>query len=333
MANYWEDPKLKLYYKSSTDYSLDDNGAKRYKKPATVTGTLVTDVQTDLIAAGYLTGTADGAYGNKTHRAVLRFQRRAQTKLRMSTAGVPADVATITYCNGSHGVCDPDTAKELRLWITSKLKAPLGRYKMIAVSGGKLRSDAANAWTTASLAIKAKGGTIDHPYGDTTRSVTFRKKTGGNSLYSLHYTGRAVDLNQGLAGGKKQRYFVEKETVNGDTYWRILCKTTDQTGAQGKKILKTAKRKYYVFYSKKEKPLPEAYYLDITEQLRLANFIRIKAHSNWKTNAKGQEWWHFHYNVDIQATFQDEMELIGHDEATLRKNGWNTDARLDRKPG
>lgn len=333
-ANYWDDAKLNLYFNSASDCSIDENGAKIYNKKATVSGTYVTDLQNDLIATGYLTGKADGSFGSGTKRALLRFQRRAKNSLyRIKQGPVPADVAAATYAGQINGSCDAATAKEIRLWISQQLKAPLGRFSMIAVTGGTLRSDVAPLWTTLVQKVKALGATIDSPYGDTTRAVTFRKSTGGNSLFSLHYTGRAVDLNQGYAGGKDQRYYVVKEDIGNDTFWRVYCKTDKQDSTQGKKILKTDKIKYYSFWAKKEVDMPEAYYLDLTETLKTAGFVRIKAHSDWKTNPKGTEWWHFHYDKDLQETFQDEMELIGHDEATLRKNGWNSDDKLDRKPG
>ncbi len=232
-----------------------------------------------------------------------------------------------------NGVAVQNTAKELRLWVDKKLKAPLGRFKLVPISGGKLRNDIAGLWTTQVQIIKKNDGVIDSPYGDTTRPISFRKSTGGNSLFSLHYTGRAVDLNQGFAGGKNQRYYVVKETVGSDTYWRIYCKTDKQDSSQGKKLLKSQKIKYYSFWAKKEIDLPEAYYVDLTKTLQTAGFKRIRAHSNWKTNAKGAEWWHFHYDKNLQSTFQDELELLGYDEKALRQNGWNSDAKLDKKPG
>lgn len=331
--NYWEDAQLNLYYKSAKDHSIDDNAAKTYRKTATAPETYVTDMQTDLIVIGYLSGKADGDYGPKTKRAITRFQRRAHTKLRVNSAGAPADVASATYFCGITGICDPDTAKEIRLWLSKKLSAPLKRYSLVGVPGGRLRNDVAALWNAAVLQISANGGTLASPYGDTTRSVGFRKSTGGNSLFSLHYTGRAVDLNQGLAGGKGQRYYVEKEVISGATYWVVYCKTDSQTGAQGKKITAALNKKYYSFWSKKEIAFPEGYYINVTEFLKARGFVRIKAHSNWKTQPKGQEWWHFHYDKDLQATFQDEMELLGYDEATLKKHGWNTDLKLDTKPG
>ena len=74
-----------------------------------------------------------------------------------------------------------------------------------------------------------------------------------------------MDLNQALAGGKNQRYYVVKETVVKKTFWRIYCKTDNQKGTQGKKITKAQKKKYYSFWAKKEVDMPEAYYIDITE--------------------------------------------------------------------
>jgi hypothetical protein len=333
---YWEDKGLKLYYTSSTDCSVDENGAKKDKKKATAPGTYVTDLQNDLIAAGYLKeGSADGSFGPGTKRAVLRFQRRAKNSLyRVQGEGketVAADVKALTYTGEVNGICDLDTAKELRLWISQKLKAPLNRFPLVPITGGMLRQDAAILWVLAAQQVKALGGTIDSPYGDTTRSVTFRKSTGGNSLYSLHYTGRAVDLNQGLAGGRNQRYYVVKEADGSDTVWRIYCKTDKQDGTQGRSIGRGIK--YYVFGSKKEVDLPQAYYLDLTTFLSNFGFMRIKAHSNWQTNAKGQEWWHFHYNHDLSDSFSDEMELVGITEDVLKKNGWDTEAKLDHKPG
>lgn len=332
--HYWQDPNVNLYYNTSQDCSIDEKGAKKYNKKATTKFNYVTELQEDLIATGYPPGIADGVFGSKTRRALRRFQRRAKnSRYRTKTGAVPADVATNTYNGKIDGICDGSTAKELRFWIDKQLKAPLGRFKLTPITGGTLRSDVANIWTMLTQKIKNEGGTIESPYGDTTRSVTFRKSTGGNSLFSLHYTGRAIDLNQGLAGGKGQRYYVIKEPTGNDTYWRIYCKTDKQDSSQGKKLTKAEKIKYYSFWAKKEIDLPEAYYMDLTEKLKSAGFNRIRAHANWETNPKGAEWWHFHYDKQLQETFQDEMELIGIDEANLRRNGWDTEAKLDRKPG
>jgi hypothetical protein len=333
IANYWDDNNLHLYFNTSSDFSLDINGAKKYKKQATAPGEFVTQLQNHLIELNYLGGTSDGYFGKKTKRAVLRFQRHSHRVYRMKKSGHAADVKKISFTGAVNGTCDYTTAQEIQNWLKNSWVLPLGRFKFVSIGNGKLRSDAAMAFNTTKSYIKSKGGTLDGPYGDTTRSAAFRKHTGGNSLYSLHYTGRAVDLQQALAGGRKQRYFVVREIAGGDTYWRIYCKTDRQDGTQGSKISKLKKIKYYSFFDKKEYQLPEAYYVDITNILNKNGFARIKSHSNWKINSKGLEWWHFHYEKDLQKTFQDEMELVGYSEEVLRNNGWKTDAQLDHKPG
>jgi len=199
--------------------------------------------------------------------------------------------------------------------------------------GGRLRSDAAAAWNTARLSIMARGGTIDVKDYNSTRGLSFRKHTGGNSLFSFHYASRAIDITQALAGGQNQRYFVVKEMIGSSLYWRIYCIANKQNGCQGTKILRSQGIKYYSFYTKKEYALKKGYYIDITQILEHNGFTRIKAHSDWKTNPLATEWWHYHYTKNIQATFQDELELVGFDEQTLRNKGWNTDAQLDHPPG
>jgi len=110
--NYWDHVSLKLYYNSGSDCSIDDIGAKKYNKTANVTSDLVTQVQKELIYLGYLTDIADGYYGSKTKRSVLRFQRHAKRLYRMLGCGTPDDVKTPTYTGQVNGVCDHATAKE-----------------------------------------------------------------------------------------------------------------------------------------------------------------------------------------------------------------------------
>jgi len=91
--------------------------------------------------------------------------------------------------------------------------------------------------------------------------------------------------------------------------------------------------------------IPAGWYIDMTSMIEATGkFKRIPAQKGFddstKTDAKQlgdrynkTEWWHFQYIVDIQATFQDEMELIGVTEDELRSAGWAKDEELDHKPG
>jgi peptidoglycan hydrolase-like protein with peptidoglycan-binding domain len=329
--NYWDYSSLKL-----NENDVDDAGAKKYKKKATAPLTYVQDLQKDLITLGYIkSGGADGAYGGGAKRAVLRFQRHAGRVYRVvgatkTAADVkPADVFSHTV----DGVCDHDTATEVRKWITNGWVNPVGRFSIKTLStSGRLREDAADEFEAIIKSVNAAGGTLEGPYGDTLRGLAKTSKAGASG-YSFHYSGRAVDINQGLAGGKNQRYFVAKDPSGSDLYWRIYCRTEKQDGTQGTEK-KKGDVKCWDFSGGVEYNIKAGYYIDLTDTIQASGkFERIKAHSDWATNYNGTEWWHFQYNVDKQATFEDELELIGFTEQQIRDHGWSTDAELDHAPG
>jgi peptidoglycan hydrolase-like protein with peptidoglycan-binding domain len=332
-ADYWNDAALRL-----ANGSIDGKYAAAKKKPANVPHNYVSDLQRDLIELGYLkAGSDDGSYGPGTERAVRRFQRHARRTLRMQGG---AKVLSAAWSGVVSGVCDPGTAKEVRRWIDKKYRLPRGVHSLVRIDGGKLRDDVAKRWKEAIDDVAKKGGTLLPPgkgaseyYSDTWRNpASGFKSTGGNSKLSLHYTGRAVDLSMEPAGGKKQRWWIAKETAGSKTYWRIYCKTDKQDGTQGTKIAAKSK-KYYEFYKNEgEKWIPEGYYVNLTEILKSFDFERIPAQDGWTTTAKKQEWWHFYYAKDVQETFLDEMELVGYSEDQLTKWGW-TKADLDKSPG
>lgn len=338
---YFEEEKLLLQ-----KGSIDTVGAKKSGKKATVPGTQVSDLQRDLVTLGYLQSKdVDGIFGGGLTRALSRFQKHAQRSYRMK-GETSDDEPKPVFAGRTDGVCEPATAAEVQRWVGKGWVLPLNRFPIVPIVGGKLRQDAAKQWVSAITYAESKGAQIPTRYGDTTRNVTAGfVTTGGNSRFSHHYTGRAVDLSQEEAGWvaaeKRQgRWFVVKESLGGNTYWRIWCRTKSQDGTQGTEINPatpgvTAKvtTKYYSFYEKKEKDVPTGHYVDLSSIFLQFSFDRIPAHGDWKTNPKGQEWWHFFYNVDLQPTFLDEMELRGVSEKVLRSAGWNSDKDLDRKPG
>ncbi len=329
--NYWEYDKLSLDLNA-----VDDEGAKKYKKKATAPLSYVKTLQTDLVTLGYLkSGSPDGLYGGGTKRAVLRFQRHAGRVYRMVGASkTAADVAkTDVFSHAQDGVCDHDTAGEVRKWITNGWVNPVGRFPKTNLStSGKLRQDAAAAFETVLTSVTTAGGTLDGPYGDTLRSLAKTSKAGASN-YSFHYCGRAVDINQGFGGGKGQRYYIAKDASGSDLFWRIYCRTDKQDGTQGTEK-KKGDVKCWDFGSGKEYDIKAGYYIDLTDTITSGGtFERIKAHSDWATNYNGTEWWHFQYTVDKQATFEDELELVGFTEEQIRAAGWSTDAELDHAPG
>lgn len=126
LKKYWNDNTLKLYYKSKSDFSLDENGAKKYNKKATAKDHYVTDLQSDLKTLGYLTGKPDGYYGQGTSRAIIRFQRHAKRLYRVKKDGTTDDVKTTSYKGTETGTCDKSTAAEIRNWVTKNWVLPPG---------------------------------------------------------------------------------------------------------------------------------------------------------------------------------------------------------------
>lgn len=93
--------------------------------------------------------------------------------------------------------------------------------------------------------------------------------------------------------------------------------------------------------NQKDADIPAGSYLDMTALIESrATFTRVHAQKGFDdtslpsgTRYNKTEWWHFQYTVDIQKTFQDEMELIGVTEKQLNAAGWSTEADLDHAPG
>lgn len=292
-------------------------------------------VQTDLVTLGYLPkGGDDGVFGALSTRAVKRFQRHARRIWRMSAVtGKPADVAAGDVFKGvASGTPDAATLAEIRKWLDNGWKLPLGRFAIVKTGDARLREDVADAWTALVNKIKSLGGTIAGPYGDTKRSPGKSGKDGASS-YSFHIVGRAIDLQQKLAGPPGQRYHVAKDlSSDARNFWRIYCKTDNQDGTQGKKYEKDAVD-CWSFFAGKTYKLPAGHYLDLTAEIQKDGlFERIAAHAGWETHYNRAEWWHFQWVADKQETFQDECELVGIGESDLKAAGYSRDD-MDHKPG
>lgn len=349
-ANYFDDPNLRLAFDGPKKFSIDESGAKKLNSKANVPLAYVKSLQADLIALKYLAAAADGVYTAATKRAVLIFQRHAARVYRMPG---PSDVQPgQTFQGAVDGICDQATAKEIQVWIISKFVRPLGRFatRQLNVAGAvpanMAREDAADEWEAIVAQVTTAGGILTgegQGYGDTLRTLSKQvaAKKAGASSFSFHFAGRAIDIDQAFAGGIGQRYFIVKEVIGTDTFWRLFCKTDQQDGTQGTKIAKGAMQRMTDMVNQKTADIPAGSYIDMTAMIEASGkFFRIHAQSDFTNTAlpKGArynktEWWHFQYMVDVQQTFQDEMELIGITEKQLVKAGWTTEAELDHRPG
>jgi len=352
---YFNFKTLKLDFQSNTNRSVDSTGAKTTKGKANTPLDYVVQLQDDLKTLNYLSSKAksDGVYTAAVKRAVLRFQRHAKRTYRMK-GGNPADEKSPPFKGSVDGVCDHATAQEIHRWTTNGFVLPLGRFKVAALSGNsvgpggstaKLREDAAKQWDAVVKAITAAGGLVGgtsaSPYGDCLRglkSLSGGTKVGASST-SLHHAGRAVDINQDLASrGKKQKLFIETDppgaVAAGGTFWRVWCRVGTGQGVAKKK----GELKCFDFGASRvgkdpNYKNPAGNYLDLTALIISGSkFQRIRAQKGFPKAPDKAEWWHFAFLEDVQETFLDEVELIGHSEDDLVAKGW-TAKKMDLKPG
>ncbi len=280
-------------------------------------GAMLNDYLTTL---GYLTP------GQSARRAITRFQRHAKRTYRKTAAGESL-TETPVFAGAVDGIAGPVTQAEIARWLDLGYRLPLGYFHLASIeTWGRLREDAAAAWMTLMATVRDMGGTIDGPYGDTKRPL-MQTISAGASQYSFHICGRAVDLNQGLG---YSRYFPVCEAQGARMFWRIYCKTADQSGLQGGKRPGVL---FHDFADQSDVPLPDGYYMDLTAEIERGGlFERIAAQSGWERDTRMSEWWHFQWIPEKQQTFQDECELIGITENELRDFGY-ADADLDHAPG
>ncbi len=292
-------------------------------------------LQAELITLGYLPkGADDGDFGKVSTRALARFQRHAARVYRLSgTTRLACDVSAAQVFKGrSDGKPDDATRAEIKKWLGNKWVLPLGRFALKKVGSFTLREDVADAWVALAARVKALGGTVDGPYGDSKRGLGKATKVGASS-FSFHIVGRAIDLNQSFANPSGRRYYIARDTASdARDYWRLYCKTVNQDGTQGKKYEKGAVS-CQSFQPSASFDIPAGWYIDLTAEIEKDGlFERIPAQGGWDTNYNKSEWWHFQYAVDKQATFQDECELVGIGEAALKAAGYSV-TDMDRAPG
>jgi len=369
--NYYDEPALRLAYDSSSKFSIDEAGGKFKKTKSNTPLEYVKKLQTDLITLGYLPkpkdpkqSVATGVFVPATRRAVLRFQRHARRVYRITRPAKPSSVQENeiddvaqgeTFKGEMTGVCDHATALEIKKWLDRTWVNPVGRFRLrlLKVKGvlprHTMRQDAADVWEKIVADVASAGGVLTatrNGYGDTVRwpakSVAANKV--GASSFSFHFSGRAVDIDQGFAGGSK-RYFLLHEPAGDRTYWRILCKTDLQDGSQGVRYETGSVKHIKDVINLSAAEIPAGYYLDMTAAIEQSGkFKRIPAQPGFDDKTKKTprnledrynktEWWHFQYTESVQATFQDEMELVGFTEADLRSKGWARDEELDHPPG
>jgi TolB protein len=152
---------------------------------------------------------------------------------------------------------------------------------------------------------------------DAWRAVSYNDA--GSSYTSWHKAGRALDtLMDYLSPDRRQRWLeVALEPAAGDVYWRLYLRCGQQDGSQGMPLkvrpwdLTADARKN--LRGGRFKPVPDGYYVDLTDLMAQYGWLRIAAHDHpdfhWYTNFVALEYWHFQ-KTDGLLWYEAMLELF-----------------------
>jgi TolB protein len=145
----------------------------------------------------------------------------------------------------------------------------------------------------------------------------------GSAYMSWHKAGRAIDtLLDYLSPDRRQRWLeVALEAGGGEVYWRLYLRCQVQDGSQGMPLkvrpwdLTADARRNLT--GGRYKPVPNGYYVDLTDVMAQYGWQRIAAHDgpdfHWHTNFLALEYWHFQ-KTDGLLWYEAMSELFPPDE-------------------
>lgn len=83
----------------------------------------------------------------------------------------------------------------------------------------------------------------------------------------------------------------------------------------------------------------EGWYVDVTALMEKHEFERIPRHSDWLTNPKAWEYWHYQFvpalppGATAQPTFGEYLQIYGVHELQLRAAGWSSEDDIEHGIG
>ncbi len=137
---------------------------------------------------------------------------------------------------------------------------------------------------------------------EATRPYEFFSDT--SEYASWHKSGRAIDTLFEYYTAEAQTMEIVRDDMGGETYWQILLRCADQSGACGRPI--TVNTWDYSYQARAriapdqggiEKPVLNGYYVDFTDLAREYGWTRISSWSDedysWTWHFKAFEYWHY----------------------------------------
>ncbi len=171
---------------------------------------------------------------------------------------------------------------------------------------------------------------------DMARPVSYVCDVTCDSL-SWHKSGRAFDSRLDYTDARGSTLEVVREDQQGETYWRMLLRTSAQDGSMGEPVKEApwdlSYRARWVIAPGEggvKKPVPAGFYLDFTELAREYGWDRISSHEetdfDWKTNKIGAEYWHYEQRDGLNW-YQAMREVYAESDLNSFAE-WNAAAKL-----
>ncbi|WP_372882998.1 peptidoglycan-binding protein [Psychromonas sp.] len=282
-------------------------------------GEEVKTVQEILTKLRYKPGPIDGKYGDKTERAVIRFQEEsnlyADGIVGPNTWRALQQDLLIHVEEQVTPLVDNHNQAEIMNWV----RVPADQYRN-GYDRFFLREDVAGAYLRVYEKVKEAGGII-------TSSGARRSLNAGagvsRSATSFHYTGRALDLFVGSAMENRGRDPLVV-VAEGDRYWRVYARADGGDQMELEAV---------TYSSRKKGKLVSGRFVDLTSIFKEEGFERIRARSSFFTGGTwlGAEWWHFQYEKGLEkgvSTFGDELCKVYSEEQLCSTSPWQYRTRI-----
>lgn len=279
----------------------------------------VKTVQEILNKLSYKAGPIDGEYGDKTERAVIRFQEEnnlyADGIVGPNTWQALKQALIIHVEEQINPIVENENQTELMNWV----RVPADPYRD-GYDRFFLREDVAEAYMHIYEKIKEAGGKLTS--SGARRALNASVGT-SRSATSFHYSGRALDLfvGSGMENRIRDPFVV---AADGDRYWRVYARAD---GGEQMDI------EAVTYGSRNRGRVVSDRFIDLTSLFKEEGFERIRARSSFFRggNWLGAEWWHFQYEKGLEkgrSTFGEELLKVYREDQLRSTPLWAYRARI-----